>query len=167
MLNIRKVLLLPFLALSSVALGQAADECRSDYVRPDFAVLESNLAEARARWEGAGLKDYRYDFAQFVAPAQFPVARISVKNAAVTTVEEVEGEVVSSEPLPEDTGQTMVQRFDEIERGIAAAQKQPCSLLSAKYDADDGHPLQLTNGTALAGLQDGVGGWEISAFEAL
>ena len=161
----RPLLLVPLLlGLSSCGLGNLVNGCRSDYSQPNFAALQRDLSAARARWQTAGIQDYRYDFTQFAAPVGFPPLRVTVMDGVVTKTENLDD---PAELLPPNSGITVQGRFDSIASSITSAQSGKCQELTVTYDAADGHPLKLLGGTALRGIADGFGQWEISNFTPL
>ena len=161
----RPLLLVPLLlGLSSCGFGNLVNGCRSDYSRPDFAALQRDLSAARARWQTAGIQNYRYDFTQFAAPVSFPPIRVTVMGSVVTNTEIVDD---SAAPPPTNPGNTVLERFNIIASSFALAQTGKCQQLSVTYDASDGHPLNLSSGSAERGIADGFGEWTITNFTRL
>lgn len=141
-----------------------ATGCVPGYSRPDFTVLERDLAAARARWQAAGVRDYRYDFAQVAAPLRFPAVRVTVRGGAVASVERLPGE--SGEPSAQARG-TVEARFADVAQVLRGQRKQACPVVEVEYDAQDGHPTRLYSGSGAANVADGWGEWRVTGFGRL
>lgn len=116
----------------------AMTSCGED---PFSASEQRALTEARARWEAAGLANYRVE----VRLSCFCAATLPV----FTRVEVLDGRVVSAQaidsvPYPTDiplaAWPTVVAGFELI---AGAAGEDPYSAVEAKYDPDLGYPRRI------------------------
>ncbi|WP_216327257.1 DUF6174 domain-containing protein [Deinococcus aestuarii] len=135
--------------------------CAPGYVRPDFAVLERDLAAARARWTAAGVRDYSHDFAQVSAPLRFPTVRVSVRGGMAQAVRLAPGE--TGEPGAQARA-TVEDRFANIAQALEGQREQPCPAVEVEYDGRDGHPTRFSSATRQANVADGEGEWRITNF---
>lgn len=138
-----------------------ATGCPPGYTRPDFAALERDLAAARSRWTGAGVRDYSHDFAQVSAPVRFPTVRVSVRGGMAQAVRLAPGE--TGEPGPQARA-TVEDRFANIAQALTYQRDQPCPAVEAEYDPRDGHPTRFLSATRQANVADGEGEWRITNF---
>ena len=122
------------LAIAAVLAGAGWIAC-SDPLGPE----QSELEEARARWEAHGSPFYRFTFQRscFCAPAIIRPARIEVHNRVVVSAVDPD----TGDPLdpPQEGFLTIDDLFDEIQEIIDLKADE----IQASYDEDYGYPLNV------------------------
>ncbi|PTA68138.1 DUF6174 domain-containing protein [Deinococcus arcticus] len=139
----------------------AVPGCRPGYVRPDFAALNRQLAQARARWAAQGLTRYRYEIRQVAAPVLLPATQVTVKDGAVLAAPVQPGPVNTLARL------TVEGRFASLAQTLQYQATTPCPEVQVRYDAALGFPVYLYSGRGDNGIADGYGEWTVSAFTPL
>ncbi|MFC6662293.1 DUF6174 domain-containing protein [Deinococcus multiflagellatus] len=146
------------------APGPAAEGCRPGFVRPNFAALSRELAQARARWAAQGLSAYSYEVRQVAAPVLLPATRVTVRDGAVVALNLVPGEAGQPSPLAR---LTVEGRFDSLAQTLRYQATLPCPEVRIRYDPALGLPVYLYSGRGDKGIADGFGEWTVSRFTPL
>ncbi|WP_221088191.1 DUF6174 domain-containing protein [Deinococcus aquaedulcis] len=138
--------------------------CRPGYVRPNFATLNRELAQARAIWAAQGLTRYRYEVRQVAAPVLLSATQVMVRDGAVVALNLLPGEAGQPNPLAR---LTVEGRFDSLAQTLRYQATLPCPEVRIRYDPALGFPVYLYSGQGDGGVADGFGEWTVSGFTPL
>lgn len=133
------------LPLTALLLALSAAACARPAVPPvDPAPAQSGaVAQARARWAGQGIDDYRYVFERSCFCLGRGPARVEVRDGRVVSVTSVETGQPATDVQPYvETVETVFDKLAEAERGG--------SLGAVTYDPTLGYPSQATIGDLAA-----------------
>ncbi|MFC6591726.1 hypothetical protein ACFP81_06670 [Deinococcus lacus] len=126
------------------AAQPAAPECWAGFEAPDRAALAREHAGAQARWQDAGLRDYRYDLIRSSAPDVPP-------QPETVTVRGGEGGVSAL----------------LAELGATITALGPCQTLTVRYDPQLSYPLEASFADQSKHVADHSWSYRVSSLRAV
>jgi hypothetical protein len=132
-------------SLSSCGLFEAFSPCNPGYSKPDFAVLNADIASHKQIWLNKGFKTYAYTVWTAQEPGGSWSARVTVINGRVTSA------VESSQPAtPGFTGSLLDADFAPLEPWSTQ-----CESVQLEFDSTYGFIKNLSRQDQTKGLVDG------------